>query len=446
MESFDSVNFNTTISDYTMDELFKLLSVNITPTSNYEDIKNQIELSTDNYIKQFQLLGKPDIVQFFKDAKKSLIGIKDTTSTNQATVITVPDSYNPIGENKQAFGSNQWNSNNGAGNPIYRKTVTTLLNIDSRFRSNYLTTTSTDYSIEFETINNVIEMTLSDLELPSTYYPITTAKQNNYFWIKTTDFSNNEYFYYILIADGNHYFQTLVDTMNNTFELLGLNMSISVELNYNNVGGIGEGTGLTSIGILNVDDISNNSTNLGIKSFELKFNGSIPSGAQTSIGPGSYNYNFYKQYYNITSVIDYKELFGFMLGYRRPIYSGEIRNYGSNSYLFYKSESIIDLSGPKYLFLIISDRQTSSHKGFKTGGDKGLLRDDIIARISQKGQIFSIQSQNDFSVYSQPRYYYGPVNINSLTIKLVDEYKNIIDLNNTDFSFTLKMTIVYSAT
>ena len=444
MDSFDAINFNTTIADYTMDELFKLLSVTITPTSNYEDIKTQIELSTDNYIKQFQLLGKPEIVQFFKDVKTSLIGIKDTVSTNQATVITVPDSFNPIGENKQSFGSNQFNSNNGPGNPIYRKTVTTLLNVDSRFREKYLTTLSTNYRIEFESITNVIEMTLSDLELPSTYYPITAANQNNYFWIKTTDFLDNEYFYYIVIPDGNYYFQTLIESININFEELGLNMSIKTDLNYNNVGGIGEGTGLTYIGIQTVDDISYNSTNLGIKTFEINFNGLPPPGQQTSIGPSSYNYNNYKQYYSITNPLDYKRLFGFILGYRKPKYFGEFRDYTvNNSLLFYKSESIIDLSGPKYLFLIINDSQTSSHKGFKSCSN---IEDDIMARISQKGQIFSIQSQNDFSVYSQPRYYYGPVNINSLEIKLVDEYKNIVNLNNKDFSFTLKMTVVYSAT
>jgi hypothetical protein len=445
MDSNDSTNVNTTISDYTIDELFTLLSVTVTPTSSYQEIQNQIELSTDNYIKQFQLLGKPDIVQFFKHVKKKLIGIKDIKSTNEEIVISKNGDYVPFGDIKPSYGDNPYNSNNGAGNPIYRKTVTTLLNIDSRFR-NDLSPSSTDYTIVIEQINNVIEMTLSDLELPSTYYPISTVNQNNYFWIKTTDFLDNEYFYYIVIPDGNYYFQTLIENLNKNFEELGLNMSIIVDLNYNNVGGIGEGTGLTTIGIQTTNDISNNSTNLGIKTFDIKFNGLPPqTSTSTSIGPRSYNYNNYIKDYNRKNSRNYKQLFGFMLGYREPTYSGE-NITRINSRLFYKSESIIDLSGPKYFYLIIDDRQTSSHKGFKTGGTLGILLDNVIARISQKGQIFSIQSQNDFSVYSQPRYYYGPVNINSLDIKLVDEYKNIVTLNNMDFSFTLKMTVVYSAT
>ncbi len=83
-----STDFNINIADYTMDELFKLLSVNITSTSNYDDIKSQIEESSDNFIKQFQALHKPDIVDFFKQVKKSLIGIRDPLSTNEKNVIT----------------------------------------------------------------------------------------------------------------------------------------------------------------------------------------------------------------------------------------------------------------------------------------------------------------------------------------------------------------------
>jgi hypothetical protein len=441
MDLFDAINFNTTIADYTMDELFSLLSITVTPTSNYEDIKKQIELSTDNYIKQFQSLGKPEIVQFFKNVKTSLIGIKDITSTSESLII---DTTKAKDSNNPSVGDSMHNSNNGAGNPIYRKTITKLLNVDTRFRGNYLASSSTNYIIDLpDPINNVIEMTLSDLELPSTYYPITA--QNNYFWIKTTNFLDNEYFYYIVIPVGNYYFQTLVEDINNIFKVLGLNMSMSVDLNYNNVGGIGEGSGLTSIGILTVDDISNNSTNLGIKTFEMKFNGSIPSGAQNSIGPTSYNYDNYKQSYSISNPLDYKQLFGFILGYRNPVYSNEIRT-GINSRLFYKSESIIDISGPKYLFLVIEDGTKSVFSGFSNAADTGNLASNIIARISLKGQVFSIQSQNDFSVYSQPRYYNGPVNIKKLTIQLLDEYSNIVNLNNKDFSFTLKMTIVYSAT
>jgi hypothetical protein len=67
-------------------------------------------------------------------------------------------------------------------------------------------------------------------------------------------------------------------------------------------------------------------------------------------------------------------------------------------------------------------------------------------RPSLKGSPFNIQTQNDFSVYSEPRYYFGPVNISKLDIKILDEYGRIVSINNNDFSFTLRLTVIYSAT
>jgi len=448
-ENISVVDFNINIADYTIDELFKLLSVDITTNSSYDDIKKQVETSTENYIKQFQKLQKPEIVNFFTQVKQSLIGEKDpyTLSTNAQTVIMYENLFKPNKSNTVNHGSDMYNQNNGAGNPIHRKSISKLLNIDSRFRPNYLSTSTTDYLIDLPyQINNVIEMTLCDLELPSTFYPISASYQNNYFWIRTVDVADIERFFYIVIPDGNYYFETLIKNINNIFSSLELNLTIFFDLNYNNIGGVGEGTGLTKIGIITEKDKTKNADNSGIKTFDLNFNGSlIPN--EKSIGPNNtpnYLRNTFSQYYYIPNVLDYKQLFGWVLGYREPLYTNTIEDLAG--YTYYESESVLDLSGPKYLFLIIDDFNKSVNVNFLTASVKGLLSDNIIARISQKGQLFSIQSQNDFSVYSEPRYYYGPVNINKLQIKLIDEYGRMVDLNNKDFSFTLRLTTIYSVT
>jgi hypothetical protein len=447
--SESGVDFNINIADYTIDELFKLLSIDITTNSSYDDIKTQVETSIQKYIKQFQALQKPEIVNFFTQVKESLIGEKEqkTLSTTAQTVIMHDNLFNPNKSNIVNIGGDMYNQNNGAGNPIHRKSISKLLNIDSRFRPNYLSTSTTDYLIDLPyQINNVIEMTLCDLELPSTFYPISASYENNYFWIRTVDVADIERFFYIVIPDGNYYFETLIKNINSIFVNLKLNLTIVFDLNYNNIGGVGEGTGLTSIGIITQNDISRNNVTSGIKSFDLNFNGSlIPN--EKSIGPyntPNYLKNNFSQYYYTPNPLDYKQLFGWILGYREPLYKNTVEDlYG---YVYYKSESVLDLSGPKYLFLIIDDFNKSMNINFLTSSVKGLLKDNIIARISQKGQLFSIQSQNDFSVYSEPRYYYGPVNINKLQIKLIDEYGRIVDLNNKDFSFTLRLTTIYSVT
>ena len=57
-----------------------------------------------------------------------------------------------------------------------------------------------------------------------------------------------------------------------------------------------------------------------------------------------------------------------------------------------------------------------------------------MARISIKGYAFSI-NHKQIQSFTEPRFYYGPVNINKLEIKLVDDFGRIVDLNNMDFSF-----------
>ena len=72
------------------------------------------------------------------------------------------------------------------------------------------------------------------------------------------------------------------------------------------------------------------------------------------------------------------------------------------------------------------------------------LSSDTIARISLKGAAFNIQAQNDFSVYTEPRIYFGPVNITTFKISVVDEFQRFINLNGSDISFTLRLTVVYT--
>jgi len=44
---------------------------------------------------------------------------------------------------------------------------------------------------------------------------------------------------------------------------------------------------------------------------------------------------------------------------------------------------------------------------------------------------------------SLPREYFGPVNLQTMTVQLLDEYGRIVDLNNMDFSFCLTLVTVY---
>jgi hypothetical protein len=449
----DELKFNTDISTYTLDELLSLLDIKITETSDKNTIKKLIVERCDRFIHQFKEAKQYGMVDFFRTVKAELLGnsVEGVLTTSQQLLLKYDKNYNPLAKVKANTGDSLYESNSGSGNPINRKTVSKLLNIDSRFRYNYSATSSTDFLIDLPyQINNVIEIKLCDLELPSTYHPVSSTLSNNYFWFST--YSNNQIItnqpdiYYLNVKSGNYYFDNLVTLINETFKLMPANdevkgvydeipITMSFDLNYNNLGGVGNGTGKVSIGYFTQKDASlNYSLPYPIVRVELNFEAPEIPGLTYS---KKINDAETKRLYYEKSTIPKEQRLGWMLGFREGY-------YGQAPY--YISESVLNVLGPQYLFLIVDDFNKSNNVNFISTSRYGLLPDNIIARISLKSSAFSIQAQNDFSVYAEPRYYFGPVNINKLQVKIVDEFSRILDLNQTDFSFTLRMTTIYSAT
>ena len=54
----------------------------------------------------------------------------------------------------------------GTINPLTRRSVKTTLNIDSRYRDNYYGTTSSNFHVSLPTKIKVVEMQLSEIEMP----------------------------------------------------------------------------------------------------------------------------------------------------------------------------------------------------------------------------------------------------------------------------------------
>ena len=70
------------------------------------------------------------------------------------------------------------------------------------------------------------------------------------------------------------------------------------------------------------------------------------------------------------------------------------------------------------------------------------LEKDIIGKIYTDGNFrILIEDENNQSNFKK-REYYGPVNINKISVKLLDEYGQELCLNGMDFSFTLQFEIL----
>ena len=402
----------TDINHYTMDELFALLDIKITDKSNVDTVRQQIMDRSANYIKKFTEVENKDMATFFNKVRERLLGLEEKPE--------------PISiSNAEPFSTE-------------KKIVTKLLNVDSRFRQNYDKTTSTDFLIDLPyPINNVNEIRLSDLELPATYYAIQSGLQNHYFWFATYTpeqiITEDPEIYYICIKNGNYASDTLVVMINEIMGLIDstdvdftpLPIKLTFDMDFNNNSGSGDGTGKVTLGLT--------STALTFIT-RVDFNFKAPQLLGRTESAHIRDIETKRNYYDETS-IPIEQRLGWMLGFRKSMYQNAP---------IYTSESILNVLGPQYLFLVVEDFNQSNNVNFIGTSRYGLLPDNILARISLKVPAFNIQSQNDFSVYSEPRTYFGPVNFSKIRVRLLDDFCRVLDLNSSDFSFTIRLTTVYS--
>jgi hypothetical protein len=126
--------------------------------------------------------------------------------------------------------------------------------------------------------------------------------------------------------------------------------------------------------------------------------------------------------------------FGWLLGFRNGIYINNLN---------YVSEGVVDITGPRYFFLVFDDYNNSVNNGFYAAFNSSMLNKNILARISLQANTYNVLEQNNLNVITTPREYFGPVNLQNLNIQLLDEYGRTVDLNNMDFSFCVTLTTTY---
>jgi hypothetical protein len=290
----------------------------------------------------------------------------------------------------------------GIINPLKKKVIKKILNIDTRFRNNYYSSPSTNFNVNLPIlINNVLAMQLSSIELPTTYYAISKQFGNNFFSVVINGVSQ-----VVSVSDGNYNKEGIVSAINNALTNLGGDFQyVYFFININTTENT-NGSGQMMVGLMS----------------------SVPS---------SFNFelNFQANRFGVDDRNTPLPLkFGWMLGFRNGVY---VNNQN------YVSEGIVDLSGPKYLFLVVDDFNNNTNNGYYSAFNSSLLNKNILARISLTSSVFSIFNENNYNIVTIPREYFGPVNIQTLNIQLLDEYGRVLELNNMDFSFSLNFTVVY---
>uniref|UniRef100_A0A6C0KMK9 Uncharacterized protein n=1 Tax=viral metagenome TaxID=1070528 RepID=A0A6C0KMK9_9ZZZZ len=299
----------------------------------------------------------------------------------------------------------------GTLNPLNKRILKKLVNIDTRFRENYYTTTSTNFQIDLPgVISQVVFLELGAIEIPFSFYSISKVFGNNFFTLEI----ENEEPLVINIPDGNYDVVSLIGYINNY--LSNLPIIIPGYDKYNK--------------ITVTADLSIETSSIG--GSERMIFGSIDGLTKFSI-------NFLTDRFGMEDRQTPLPLkLGWLMGYREGYYE--------NSFT-YVSEGLVNLLGPRYFYLVVDDYNNNVSDGFYGAFNSSLLNKNILARISVLGA--SLTSTNvNFSSFTgnlviAPRHYFGPVNISKLKIQLLDEYGRILNMNNMDFSFVLAFLVVY---
>jgi hypothetical protein len=354
----------------------------------------------------------------------------------------------------------------GIVNPIAMSTIKRALNVDTRFRSNYYTTRSTDFvfNIPYK-FENVTSMSVATYELPLTYYAISQQYENNcivFQWEGTpAGYPNVPVFdmqYTLLIPDGNYNasFQngngTAIETAINGI-LKGTELVNSTGLAFS----VDRTSGRSIFACNSAVDASGNPISgnyIGAMRIVFNVRAKIDRTANSATRGIT---DFSSSFQNDTRPLPY--FLGWQLGFRTAMYemyggidaSGNMDPSGNRAPQSAVSEGICLITGPNYVFLCIDDYNNNVNNYYASAFGSSTIAPNIIARLNIKQQIGSAGAFNVISGESlstsltYSREYFGPVDIQRMRITLVDDFGRVLDLNNMDWSFSLMFECVYSS-
>ena len=433
------MNFDLNIKNYKMEELEEMFNLPLgydTSTLNFNDSKIRENVSLNQTIsdglrkKTLDFLASAKII-LAKRALPDYTMAKPHLSNNyntkdddnislKASSITDTDSFiinKPPTAYGQSFGDTHYS---GTINPLKKRVVKQFLNIDTRFRDNYYSTLSSDFMFNIPNkFSNVLSIQMSAFEFSTTFYVISKQNGNNFFNIVIDPVAGIEIpRVVIVVPNGNYTPSSLTGYFNNYMS--GSTGPLSTDpffVYYKQI-----------YFVVNVD-----STNSGSAQLIIGVN-------QTGLLPGdpritNFTVDFQADIFGNSDTLNPLPLkLGWLLGFRNGIYSG------NSSYV---SEGVIDLIGPRYIYVSIDDFNNSVLNSFYGAFNSSIINKNILARITLQQGSFNIFAQNNLTSLTTPRAYFGPVDIQRLHVQLLDEYGRVVNLNNMDFSFCLTFETIY---
>lgn len=276
---------------------------------------------------------------------------------------------------------------------VAKPTKTKYVSIDTSYReefSNYDSNALAVCNISLpERVTEVTSIRVRNVEIPVAFYNISSVIGNNCFQI-----ANGANSSMAIIPDGQYTTTSLSSAVNAAIQSLS---SPYTNLRY-------------SIG-------SNNKSIFDVSTGTLTINFAVNSNGSAD------SYNF-------------KKKLGWLLGYRNIAYAITTSPK--------PSEGIVNLSGIRYLYLVLDEFARGTPNSFIAALPSSLVRKTILAKISvdQNNYPFGtvlIANHSNGYLLSDKRSYSGRVDLQKLCVQLVDDNGSPVSLNGLDFSFCLEV-------
>lgn len=436
--------FDFNIDNYSIDELQNFLKLN--NSYSFNDINERCSKMylIINESKEYDKIYKTRIGRFLDEVKLKLVkNIKDiaenddgfiedydklliphdedivinqtsVTGGNKAVMIQETSSLNKIIDPHKRFEPMESFPTliaRGHLNQLRRKAIQQTIIINTLFREDYYNTCSTDFTVILPYyFKNVLSLRLSSVQLPNVIYNVSKLSNNNTFYIREydTDLSAN-----IIFPEGSYNnistFTSLLQTEIN--QQLGISPERFV---------------------VSYDHNSNKITISNIMyDFTLIFNKPAP----TIYGKyGNFKPTDGQREQKCVEIEEIYKRFGWLCGYRK----GEYANNNS-----YTTEGIFNAIYPNYVYFVLNDFNNSQAQNVFGMYSKSIIGNNILGMLPLTAPEYSINFTTGNDLIERRREYFGPVRIQRLKIELVNQYGDIINLNNMDFSFSLELEIAY---
>ena len=364
------------------------------------------------------------------------------------------------------------------------KNVTQIISFDTRFRPNYYGTTSTSFTIDLpEVQKKVVSMRIASIEMPMTHYSVSPRLENNSMLVICEDTSYNTQYslnnasvdydymsgetainfheeadkkaWLVKLADGNYDSTWSSDTrLSRTENMVNDALSFATPGAINEQGKFAKFRDPSNNYLNGINVISDSSDNIQNPNGDLRY--TIDRISKKSVFAGGRNNTSYTEAsanllqisalrFNVDenghldTNANIQTKLGWTLGFRGAEYIlADQSTTLTTTAVSAVSEGIPFLSGTRYAFLSINDYQNNARPSFLVAYGDSTKTDNIMARINLSyGQNLHQRDSGFTHNSNRTREYFGPVDIQRLTIELKDEFGRIIDLNNMDWSFTL---------